>query len=106
MNCVQPSAPADDGPMLQPRPDSIVVMAASTFQFSPKALAAAFHVGSSGPLPEHGAAAASPERYEGAYFSARLAVEASEASGRTLTVRTTKTSTQDAARPAFDGACI
>src|SRR5690242_15633242 len=45
MNCVQPIAPAFDGPMLQPKPDSIWVIAASTCHLSPKARAAADHVG-------------------------------------------------------------
>src|SRR3954469_18410949 len=47
MNCVQPSAPALDGPMLQPKPDSISVIAARIDQRRPNALAAAFHVGTS-----------------------------------------------------------
>ena len=47
MNWVQPIAPADDGPMLQPWPDSISVIAASTLARRPNALAAAFHVGTS-----------------------------------------------------------
>ena len=45
MNWVQPIAPAEDGPMLQPNPDSICVIAASTCHLSPKARAAAAQVG-------------------------------------------------------------
>ena len=44
MNWVQPIAPADDGPMLQPKPDSICVIAARICQRILNALPAAFHV--------------------------------------------------------------
>src|SRR3954468_20019800 len=62
MNCVHPSAPALDGPMLQPKPDSISVIAARIDQRRPNALAAAFHVGTSGPEPWQRGAALSPVR--------------------------------------------
>src|SRR5829696_5840601 len=52
MNWVQPIAPADDGPMLQPKPDSIWVIAAMTCHLTLKALPAAFQVGLSGEAPE------------------------------------------------------
>src|SRR3954454_9571887 len=54
MNWVQPIAPADDGPMLQPRPDSTCVMPARVCQRRPNERAAAFHVRTSGTEPEHG----------------------------------------------------
>src|SRR3954462_10836343 len=62
MNCVQPSAPAFDGPMLQPKPDSISVIAARTVQRRPNAFAAAFHVGMSWPEPWQRGAALRPVR--------------------------------------------
>src|SRR3954452_12128085 len=62
MNCVQPIAPAFDGPMLQPKPDSISVIAAMTDQRRPKALPAAFHVGTSCGAPWQRAAAPRPVR--------------------------------------------
>src|SRR3954462_8578386 len=54
MNCVQPIAPADDGPMLQPRPDSTWVIPARICQRRPNDLAALFHVCRSAADPEHG----------------------------------------------------
>ncbi len=35
MNCIQPIAPAELGPMLRPKFDSILLIAASTFQGTP-----------------------------------------------------------------------
>src|SRR3954454_10651216 len=62
MNCVHPSAPALDGPMLQPKADSISVIAARTDQRRPKALAAALQVGTSCPEPWQRGAALRPVR--------------------------------------------
>ena len=52
MNWVQPIAPADEGPMLQPKPDSIWVIAAMICQRILNALPAAFQVALSGDAPE------------------------------------------------------
>src|SRR3954447_11076199 len=54
MNWVHPIAPADDGPMLQPRPDSTCVMPARICQRSPNDFAALFQVCLSAAEPEHG----------------------------------------------------
>jgi len=35
MNCIQPSAPAELGPMFRPKFDSILLIAASTFHGMP-----------------------------------------------------------------------
>ena len=35
MNCIQPTAPAELGPMLRPKLDSILLIAASTCQGTP-----------------------------------------------------------------------
>ena len=35
MNCIQPIAPAELGPMFRPKFDSILLIAASTFQGTP-----------------------------------------------------------------------
>src|SRR5687768_5698535 len=45
MNCVQPIAPAEDGPMLQPCADSTSVSPASTCQRRPNAFAARWKIG-------------------------------------------------------------
>src|SRR3954452_5323014 len=60
MNCVQPRAPAFDGPILQPKPDSISVIAARTVQRRPNAFAAAFQVGTSWGAPWQRGTALSP----------------------------------------------
>src|SRR3989442_11054 len=79
MNCVHPIAPAFDGPMLQPKPDSISVIAARIVQRSPKALAAAFHVGTSCGAPWQRGSARSPVRTCGwRPWSARSASARSE----------------------------
>src|SRR5215213_2453172 len=60
MNWVQPIAPADDGPMLQPKPDSIWVIAAMICHLILNALPAAFHVALSGAAPEQRLIVGSP----------------------------------------------
>src|SRR4051794_36771439 len=55
MNCVQPIAPAEDGPMLQPWADSTSVSPASTVQRTPKALPARWKIGVSAAAPLHAA---------------------------------------------------
>src|SRR3712207_5636109 len=65
MNWVQPIAPADDGPMLQPKPDSICVIAVRICQRMPNALPAAFQVRLSGAAPEQRRTVGSPVRTRG-----------------------------------------
>src|SRR3954449_10829129 len=60
MNWVQPIAPADEGPMLQPKPDSICVIAAMICHLTLNALPAAFHVPVSGDAPEQRATVGRP----------------------------------------------
>src|SRR3954449_368614 len=60
MNWVQPIAPADDGPMLQPKPDSICVIAAMICHLTLNALPAATHVALSGAEPEQRATVGRP----------------------------------------------
>src|SRR5438067_9661345 len=45
MNCIHPSAPAELGPMFCPKLDSILLIAASTCQGTPYAVAARRHSG-------------------------------------------------------------
>src|SRR5437660_12503420 len=47
MNCIQPIAPAELGPMLRPKLDSILLIAASTFHGTPYAWPALCHTLSS-----------------------------------------------------------
>src|SRR3954453_929547 len=81
MNWVPPTAPALEGPMLQPSPDSIWVIAARIFQFRWNALAADFHVDRSGALPEHGRAMPRPVFTLGAWPIDALELRARPSSG-------------------------
>src|SRR5262245_47661526 len=60
MNCVQPIAPAEDGPMLQPCADSTSVRPASTCQRRPNAFAARWKIGFRIEAPLHGDGERSP----------------------------------------------
>src|SRR3954452_5730532 len=77
MNCVQPIAPALDGPMLQPCPDSISVIPARTVQRMPNALPAAFHVDRSCAGPWQRGTAFRPVRTDGTPCRRRLELRAS-----------------------------
>src|SRR5436190_7316597 len=110
MNWVQPTAPALEGPMLQPSPDSIWVIAARIFQFRWKALAADFHVERSGTEPEHARVPCSPVFTLGAWPIDEFELRASPSSGpngrTTGWSRNESTSTHLAGWPRRDGACI
>src|SRR3989440_12912396 len=110
MNWVQPTAPALDGPMLQPRPDSICVIAARIFQLRWNALAADFQVERSGPAPEHGRVTRTPVFTLGAWPIEEVELRARPSSGpngRTIGwSRNDSTSTHLAGRPRRDGACV
>jgi hypothetical protein len=86
MNWVQPIAPADDGPMLQPWPDSISVIAASTLARSPNARAAVFHVWTSCRGPRQRGSGLSPDRMVGLPPRRKFERAASGASLRALNV--------------------
>src|SRR3954462_11445746 len=77
MNCVQPIAPAFEGPMLQPWPDSISVMPARIDQRRPNARAAAFQVGTSCADPWQRGSAFSPVVIDGTPPSRAFDVRAS-----------------------------
>src|SRR3954447_22499042 len=90
MNCVQRIAPADEGPMLQPWPDSTSVIPARIDQRRPKALAARFQIGVRTAVPLHGVGELSPLRTLGLrprLWLLRSAREAIEATAGTLAVR-------------------
>src|SRR4051812_5711379 len=109
MNCVQPTAPALDGPMLQPSPDSIWVIAARIFQFRWNAFAAERHVERSGPAPEHGRAVCRPVFTLGAWpieaFEARARPSIGPNGRTTGGSRKDRTSTHFAGWPRREDAC-
>src|SRR3954452_6144616 len=86
MNWVQPIAPADEGPMLQPCADSTSVSPARIDQRRPNAFAAACQIGFRTSEPLQGEGAARPEATEGLRPRLWLLARASEARAVTFVV--------------------
>src|SRR4051812_20696419 len=106
MNCVQPIAPAEEGPMLQPWADSTSVRPASTLQRRPKARAAPFQIGFRTAVPLHGVGAVRPLATVGLRPRLPLLRRASELRAMTLAVagvRRARCQTVLAGRPRLVG---
>src|SRR3954469_26035452 len=106
MNWVQPIAPAEDGPMLQPWADSTSVRPARIVQFRPKARAAPCQIGLRTSVPLQGVGAVSPVVTDGLRPRLWLLRPASEASAVTFAfcgLRRARCQTALAGWPGFVG---